>query len=198
MQRLMRWEHYTSAERADEEARILARAHADVAAFAPLYERYFPRVYTYCLRRVGTGEEAEDVTSLAFTRALAGLDGYRGGSVAAWLFRITRNVVANHLRDRRPQLSLDAAPPHTMAEGSEDALEGVLRAEERARVARLLAALPDEQRELLALRVAGGLSSREIGAVLGKSEGAVRVALHRVVRGLRAAYLREEAEGEER
>lgn len=173
----------------DEEARVVAATRDDPAAFAPLYERYFPCVYAYCLRRVGSSEEAEDLTSLVFTRAFTSVGQFRGGSVAAWLFRIAHNAVANHQRDRRPQLSLDAAPLGTTPIApDEPLLDGLVRAEERERVARLLAALPDDQRELLALRIVGELSAKEIGMVLGKSEGAVRVALHRVVRTLRDAY----------
>jgi RNA polymerase sigma-70 factor (ECF subfamily) len=193
MQGLMGWAGVAPDVEVGEEARILARARAEPAAFAPLYERYFLRIYRYCLRRVGSIEEAEDLTSLVFTRALTSLGGYRGGSVAAWLFRIAHNAVANHLRARRPQASLDATSEFagTTALG-EEVLDGVLRAEAQARLARLLAALPDDQRELLALRVAGELTAREIGVVIGKSEGAVRVALHRIVRGLRAAYTQDE------
>jgi RNA polymerase sigma-70 factor (ECF subfamily) len=70
----------------------------------------------------------------------------------------------------------------------------LVRAEDRERVDRLIAALPEAQRELLALRVAGELSAKEIGAVLGKSEGAVRVALYRTMQQLRAAYEQFETE----
>ena len=171
-------------------------AREDPAMLAPLYERYFPRIYAYCLRRVESEEVAEDLTSLIFTRALTGAAQFRGGSVAAWLFRIARNAIANHLRDRRPQRSLDAAPPGNEPQAPDEPLiDGLVRAEERERVARLLAALPDDQRELLTLRIAGELSAKEIGIVVGKSEGAVRVALHRIVRALRDAY-RHADEGE--
>ena len=180
-------------DRPDDEPRILARAREDPAAFAPLYERYFPRIYAYCLRRTGTAEEAEDLTSLVFTRALTGLAGYRGGSVAAWLFRIAHNAVANHLRDRRPQIPLEpTATAMEKAPSADQPLDHLIRAEEQERVARLIAALPERERELLALKVGGGLSAKEVGAVLGKSEGAVRVALHRTIQGLRAAYRRND------
>lgn len=153
-----------------EEARILERARGDPAAFAPLYERYFPRVYAYCLRRVGTVEEAEDLTSDVFTRALTGLGGYRGGSVAAWLFRIAHNAVANHLRGRRPQAPLEpalAASPR-LTDSGDQPLERLVRVEEEERVARLIAALPERERELLTLRVVGGLSAKEAGAIRGR------------------------------
>src|SRR5260221_14016004 len=136
----------------DEEARLLENARADRAAFAPVYERYLARVYRYCLGRVDTREEAEDATALVFTRALAGLSAYRGGSVAAWIFRIAHRTVANELRDRRPVRSLDFSPlvetqNPTM---SETVLDAVILTEERQRLTRLLASLPAEQRELLA------------------------------------------------
>src|SRR4051794_13309049 len=75
--------------------------------FDLLYEKYVERIYNYCLRRVGQTQEAEDLASVIFTRAWAGLSTYRGGSEAAWLFKIAHNTVANHLRARKPQVSLD-------------------------------------------------------------------------------------------
>jgi RNA polymerase sigma-70 factor (ECF subfamily) len=183
--KLMLWESDAPDRQAEEEARLLMLARDKPTAFAPLYERYFPRIYAYCLRRVGSTEEAEDLTSLIFTRALTGIRSYRGGSVVAWLFRIAHNAVANHLRDRRPQLPLDTAA-HPLS--GEDLSEGLVRAEEQLHLARLLAALPTEQREIVLLRLVGELTAKEIGAVIGKREGAVRVALHRIIHGLRAAY----------
>lgn len=192
MQKLMLWERDAPEGQANEEVRLLELARNEPTAFAPLYERYFPRIYAYCLRRVGSNEEAEDLTSLVFTRALTSIGSYRGGSVVAWLFRIAHNAVANHLRDRRPQLPLDTAS-HPVS--GEDLSAGIVRDEEQEHLARLLAALPDDQREILVLRLVGELTAREIGAVIGKREGAVRVALHRIVRRLRAVYHQANEEG---
>jgi len=63
-----------------EVTQAIEQALTDPAAFKPIYEEYFPRVYRYCLRRVGRPQEAEDLTSVTFTRALVGLASYRGGS----------------------------------------------------------------------------------------------------------------------
>ena len=191
MQKLMLWERDTPDGQANEETRLLLLARDRPAAFAPLYERYFPRIYAYCLRRVGSKEEAEDLTSLVFTRALIGIRSYRGGSVVAWLFRIAHNAVANHLRDRHAQLPLETA---FLPSNGEDLSDSIVRAEEQKHLARLLAALPDEQREILVLRLVGELSAREIGAVIGKREGAVRVALHRILHGLRSAHRQTDQE----
>jgi RNA polymerase sigma-70 factor (ECF subfamily) len=167
-----------------EDALLLKQARADPTAFAPIYERYMPRVYRYCVRRLPHPEEAEDATALVFARALGGVHGYRGGSVAAWLFQIAHHTVANALRDRRPTLPLDDPLVATPDGGP---LDTVIRAEERQQLEAALATLAPEQRELLALKVSGELTAGEIAVVLGKSEGAVRVALHRTILRLRAA-----------
>lgn len=183
--------------RADElldEARILARTRDDPASFAPLYETYLPRIYAYCLRQLGRPEEAENMTSTVFARALSGAHAYRGGSVPAWLFRIAHNAVANSRRERRHLLLEDADAGLSADRAANPTLDQVIDAEQRQQVARLISALPEEQQELLSLRVTHGLSAKEIGVVIGKREGAVRMALHRVVQHL-ARQLREAEEG---
>jgi len=116
---------------ARDEARIMAAARSDLARFAPLYDHYFPRIYGYCLRRVENEAAAEDLTSTIFTRALTGIQSYRDGSVAAWLFRIAHNAVANHYRARRPQVSFEREDIDLPAEFDEP-LEDIMQAEQHA------------------------------------------------------------------
>ena len=179
-----------------DDSGLVEQAKIEPAYFGLLYERFFPRIYNYCLRRLDLPEEAEDVTSQVFVRAFANLAGFKGGSVPAWLFRIAHNAVANQLRARHPQLSLDLAAqangnwPGLMASSDESLLDDIVRSEEQNQLAAWIAALPQEQREMLALSVAGGLTAREVGEVLGKSETAVWKALQRIVERLRARYNR--------
>ena len=176
----------------DEEidlTQAIEQSVSNPAAFKPVYEAYFSRVYRYCLRRVGCRQEAEDLTSQIFTRVLANLASYRGGSFPAWLFRIAHNVLVNHLRSQRVTVPLENVGE---VETEDDALKQLVNAEEYQRITRLVATLSDEQRNLLTLRITGRLSAKEIGTVIGKSEGAVRVALHRIVKQLRAAWSEEE------
>lgn len=184
---------YTPAE----ERQILESARFDLHAFSQFYEAYSRRIYSYCLRRVTQPEEAEDLTSLIFTRAMTGLNSYRGGSAAAWLFQIAHNAVVNHLRDR-PAWSASFDSIHlagTPTEPGNIPLEILLKQEQQERLRGLLERLSDDQRELLALSVAGELTAKEVGLILGKSEGAVRMALRRLLQQLRAGY--EQAEGVE-
>lgn len=179
-----------------DDLEIIKQARYDPAYFGLLYERFFTRIYNYCLRRLDQPEEAEDVTSQIFVQAFSNLAGFKGGSVAAWLFRIAHNTVLNQLRARRPQLSLELAVksnsgwPGLLVNSGDSLLEGIVKDEENNQLAVFIAALPLEQRELLALSVAGGLTAREVGEVLGKSEGAVWKSMQRIVQKLRASYNR--------
>jgi RNA polymerase sigma-70 factor (ECF subfamily) len=172
---------------ASDTQQIMHAARDDLSQFAVVYERYCHRIYGYCLRRIGSVPEAEDLTSQVFERAMTGLDSYRGGSVAAWLFRIAHNTVIDHVRRRKPEAALDGA---ALELPSDDAapVDQVVEAEMWQVLRSLIAALPDEQADLLALKIVGGLTAVEIGEVLGKSAGAVRVELHRIVKKLRVQY----------
>jgi DNA-directed RNA polymerase specialized sigma24 family protein len=132
---------------------LVAAARQDRQAFGALYDRYLSPVYRYCYGRLGNREEAEDATSLIFAKALAALPSHRGGAFRSWLFAIAHNVV---LAARTPSLE-DLAEHH----------------ERRRSVQGALAHLPEEQRWVLELRLAG-LTGPEIAAVLGRSHLAVR------------------------
>jgi RNA polymerase sigma-70 factor (ECF subfamily) len=160
-------------------------AQRDRAAFGALYRRYLDRVYGYCFYLLGDHHDAEDVTERTFVAALAAIDGYRdeGATFRAWLFRIAHNQLVNALRSRHRQraASLEVvAEPKTLADPA-----GLLgHAEETRGLRRALDQLSEDRRQVVVLRFVDGLSAREIGAVLGRSEGAVRVLQHRALRQL--------------
>ena len=171
-------------EPADGDAALVAAAQRDPRAFAPLYLRYVDPVYAYCHRRLGSREAAEDATSLVFTKALAALPRYRtgGGTFRSWLFTIAHNTVIDSRR----------AAPSTRPLAEDDDLrardpgpeEAVIAADEGRRTRALLARMTPDQRRVLELRLAG-LSTAEIGAVLGRRPGAVRAVQFRAAARLR-------------
>src|SRR5713101_2738528 len=155
-----------------EDAELVAAALRRSDDFGLLYERYLPRLYRYLLSRCGSREEAADLAQIVFSKAYDNLSRYRSDKApfAAWLFRIARNAAADAHRKRRTTVSWDGLPEAlTAANGAQpDAI-----AEKRERLARLrtlLERIEPDKRELLALRFASDLSSREIAAVVGKSE----------------------------
>lgn len=146
-------------------------ARADLAAFAPLYDRYHDAVYGYCLRRLGSREGAGDATSQTFTRAMTAIARFHGGSFRAWLFAIARNVVIDAVRRYRPVLPLDGAGDLPDRDPSPE--QQAVASDQRRQLADALARLTAEQRDVVELRMAG-LTGPEIATALGLSLGAVK------------------------
>jgi RNA polymerase sigma-70 factor (ECF subfamily) len=180
----------------DVEAMVRDARAGDSSALGQLYDTYRDRVARFATGRLGDAEKAEDVTSETFEAVCRNLGSYRAGTdFEAWLFTIAHRRVADHFRRRfrRREVELDEAV-HLAHQGGRATLpavdgpeEAVLAAEQRAEVAGAFRRLRADQQEVLALRVLGGLSAAQVGEVLGKSEGAVRVAQHRALRSLREA-----------
>jgi RNA polymerase sigma-70 factor (ECF subfamily) len=176
-----------------EELELARQASTNSGCFAELYRRHSTRVYRYLLVRVSDTHMAQDLTSQTFLAALEGIQSYKGkGTVAAWLFGIARRQLALYWRGQRPILPLDAADHLPCPDPPLDqVVEERLRLE---RVARGLRGIAPERAEALALRIFGGLSAVEVGALLGKSEAAVKMLVHRAVGDLQARLGGEEGE----
>ena len=163
-------------------------AQGDRRAFDVLYRRYLDGVYSYAFYQLGDHHEAEDVTERTFLSALGALDRFTddGATFRAWLFRIAHNAIVNahrarHRQRRRTEPMTEAHDPP--APGADPA-GLVARADEGREIRAALARIPADRRQAVILRFVDGLSAREIGAVLDRSEGAARVLLHRALRDL--------------
>jgi RNA polymerase sigma-70 factor, ECF subfamily len=157
-----------------------------------LYADQLPRVYNYFRFRVGSGPVAEDLTSQTFEKAWTARHRYRRDLAAfsTWLMTIARNVATDHWRRRRDHAPLEAAE-HVA--GGEDPHALAVRREELDQLARLLADLPERDRELVSLKYGAGLTNRAIARQLRLTETNVGTLLHRVVLKLRAAWDEEGA-----
>ncbi len=177
----------------DSDLVFVQRAQADARNFAPLYERYAPVVYHYCLRRLTDRELAADATSVVFVKAITALPGFRpdprreGSTFRSWLFAIAHNVIVDTHRRYRPHRSLDTdlamhgdrfVSPVTGPE------EHALNIEAARIVHHALGHLPERQRRVVELRLAG-LSGAEIAAALGMTGSAVKSAQYRAYATLR-------------
>ncbi len=168
-----------------EAAWVLAAQH-DPRAFAPLYDRYAEPIYRFCYRKVGDVDLANDLTAQIFVKAIEKLDRYQerpGASFKSWLFAIARNTVTDTWRRQRSTADIE-----TLIEVLEDdgpSLERqAIEAEGQQWVTHLLTQLPESQRPLVELRLAG-LTTKELMATLNMSESAVKSAQHRAYRRLR-------------
>ena len=171
-----------------DEADVLAAAGGDQVAFTRLYSFYMPPVYRYVRTRVATAEDAADLTQQVFLSVYRKLPEYRPGpsGFAAWLFRIARNAAIDASRRNRQAVSWDAVPeslvPAALEAGPESS---AVSAEAVVRVRSVISALSQHKQELLALHFAAGLSSRQVAAVTGKNEPAVKKQIWRLIQQLR-------------
>jgi len=184
----------TAAPRDPDLADVRA-AQRDRHAFDRLYRRYLDRVYSYAFYQLGDHHDAEDATERTFLAALAAIDRFhdQGSTFRAWLFRIAHNAIANSHRARRRRRMQPITEARQQAAPGADPAGVVARADQQREIRAALARIPPERRQAILLRFVDGLSAREIGSVLDRSEGAARVLLHRALRDLAAELDRGEA-----
>ncbi|MCP4429007.1 MAG: sigma-70 family RNA polymerase sigma factor [Chloroflexi bacterium] len=170
-----------------EESELIARAKTDKDAFGQLYERYVDKIYNYVYYRTGNVGDAEDLTARVFFRAMQHIGRYddRGVPFSAWLYRIAHNLVANWHRDRsrRKIISLDDVSQWRVNEDGPEALTQLL--EDRDALLATIRRLPTDRQELLILKYVERLSNKEIGDIMGRSEGAIKSLYHRTLLSLR-------------
>ena len=179
----------TRPEPLDVDRIAVDAARRDPRRFETLYRKYVAQVYSFALYQTRDHHAAEDVTEQVFLRALRGLPDFteqaldEGSTFRAWLFRICRNTIANERRytRRHPVAALDLAADIAAPDDPEAA---AVTRDEVARAWRAMDALPDERRQALVLRFVNEMTASEIGAVMGRSAGAVRVLIHRALRAV--------------
>jgi RNA polymerase sigma-70 factor (ECF subfamily) len=154
-------------------------AQQDTARFAELYENNFERVYAYIARRVGSREEAQDLTADVFHQALANLPRFewRGLPFNAWLLGIAANLLSD--RWQRSVRRQEVVADDLEQVGTEDDIE------QRAMLYQLVGTLPEDQRRVIILRFVAQKSLREIAADLGRSDGAIKQLQLRALQNLR-------------
>jgi RNA polymerase sigma-70 factor (ECF subfamily) len=165
------------------DAQLVADAQRDLHAFEALYRRYLDEMSRYCYARVQDQARAQDITQQTFARALTALPGYREqGQFRGWLYAIARNVIANDVRDIRHHQTLEMAGDVVSSERSPE--EAAIAALSHEALTDAISRLPDDQREAIALRIAG-LTGIEIATAMGRSHDSVRMLQRRAIDRLR-------------
>ena len=169
-------------------------ARGDEPSAGEIFDEFHPRVYRYALAKLGDPVDAEDVAAETFAKVLKGLDRFvwKGGGFEAWIFRIASNVVVDQVRFRSRETVAEVpedadASPVSSWEPEAAFLLGEVREELREALARL----PGDQREVLILRFAGELDTKEVGQVMGRKPNAVRQLQFRALQALRELMAEE-------
>jgi RNA polymerase sigma-70 factor (ECF subfamily) len=177
-----------SAPSAPSDEMLVAAALRNRDDFAQLYLRYADRVYRFALARTRSATLADDIVSDTMVAVLEGLHTFdaRKGSFPGWLFTIASRRIADRDRRQRQFWSFLARRPPGPSdfEQEEDALTSTLRAEQRELVRTAIGRLSETHQQAVLLRYVAELPIRDIGAVLGITEGAVKMRLNRALQHL--------------
>lgn len=173
------------------------RTTRDPEVFGKLYDIYVDQIYRFIYFKVGRKEEAEDLTGDVFLKTWQYINEMGSeviDNLRAFLYQTARNAVIDFYRsrDQREFVALpeedDEKPTMEIVDEKQDLVEKIELASDLEEVKKALQKIREEYREVIILRFVEEMSVKETAEILGKSEGAVRVLLHRAV-----AALKEEA-----
>ncbi len=187
-----------SAELRSDEALMLSFRDGDARAFEELVARHRRGLFNFLLRSVQNRSRAEELLQEVFLRVVRSKDRYeRTAKLTTWLYTIARNLCVDESRRAkfRRTVSLDA--PRRGAEEDSPAMVETVPADQvatdeaaaapqiRARVAKAIEGLPEDQREVFLMRQMSGLSFKEIGDIVGAPENTVKSRMRYALEKLR-------------
>jgi RNA polymerase sigma-70 factor, ECF subfamily len=185
-------------------ADLSAARRREPAAVTRVYTAYAPALFRFFMSAVSDRHLAEDLTGTAFVSAIEALPRFRGPveALGGWLFQIARHDLYDYRRKQqrsRIEPLDDNLNEAALADGAVDPEEVAIERLEGSRVLAALRELSPDQREVLLLRMAGGLTAPEVAAIVGKTTGAVKALQHRGLASLaRVLGLRSPQEAQER
>lgn len=185
-------------------ADLVAARLREPAALTRIYTAYAPALFRFFMASVSDRHLAEDLTGSTFVSAIEGLPKFRGPveALGGWLFQIARHDLYDHRRKQsrsRIEPLDDNLTEAAASDATVDPEELAIDRLEGSRVMGALRELSPDQREVLLLRMAGGMTAPEVAAVLGKTTGAVKALQHRGLASLaRVLGLRSPDEPQER
>lgn len=190
-----------TAEDAYDRELVAALRRREPAAFATAFDRYADKLYRLALGLLGDELEADGIVQETFVRLFQKLDSFEGRSaLGTWLYRVAYNLSLDHLRKRRPDLTIDdeveevAVVAATVTDWRLLPEEALTKEEVREALDQAISALPEHYRVVFILREIEGMSTKETAEVTDISVSAARVRLHRARLFLRERLTEQFAE----
>ncbi|HEY6218402.1 MAG TPA: RNA polymerase sigma factor [Gemmatimonadaceae bacterium] len=179
----------TEGPRADdtEDLELIAKWKAgDQAAATRLVQKHSGPLARFAASS-GAGSDAEEIVQDTFVKAFNSLDGFRGeSSFRTWLFTIERRLLVDRIRaEKRRRDRVEIQESDAITEF--DALDGLVATEAEGKLQRAIERLSPTQKQVFTLRVAEGMSYRDIAEAVGTTEGAARVHYHNAMRTMKEA-----------
>lgn len=184
-------------DRSDEQL-MAALAEGEESALEGLMDRFQNDIFRFCLHYLRDVERARDLTQETFIRVYTASSRFdESRKFKPWLLCIARNLCLNELKRRKtvPMESFEeyASAPradavHVLRADTPRPDEHAISDERLQLLSQVLETLSEEAREIVTLRFFQRMSAKEIGEIVGSTEGAVRTKLHRILAGLRQEY----------
>lgn len=175
-------------------ALMLKVKSGDLDKLGLLYERHKKRLFGFFYNMTSNASLSEDLVHNVFVRMLKYKDTFTGeGSFSAWMFRTARNVNYDYYRKNKIAFNQSAVSQVEYKLEDSDSIEkGMQQKDDISVLNRAMQLLPPEKREVLVLSKFKEMKFRQIGEVLGCSEGAAKVKAHRALKDLRTIFLQLE------
>lgn len=168
-------------EQAGEQFKTMAARlkRGDIGAGDEVFTYFSPLLYRFFLTRLTQQTVAEDLTQDVFIKIISKIDTFdeEKGNFPGWVWQIARNTLIDHYREKKEVVFADAG------EGIEHIVSVVDDVDQRMRVQSIMAAvsrMSEEEQELFSLRYVSDVSYKDMSGMLGRSESALRVAVHRL------------------
>lgn len=164
-----------------EEIQIIYRCqNGDFSGFTKLYDAYKEPIYRFIYYRIHHRETAEDLTSTTFIKALENIEQFKPskGTFGAWVYRIARNNIIDHVRKERGTDDITLA--FDLSSKTDIPKEFDTR-QQLEKAWEYLKELDPKQRDIVLMRVWDGLSHKEIAEVLDTTEASVKMAFSRTM-----------------
>ena len=159
------------------------KSKRDAEAYGEIYDQYIAKIYRFIFFKVGRAEDAEDIASETFLRAWQYInEGKPVKYLNALLYSIARNLVIDHFRQKKSksEVALDYETMENIGDENKT-IKNIEVGQEMKQILESLQSLKDEYREVIVMHYIDELGVGEIAEILGKSNGNVRVLLHRAL-----------------
>ena len=168
---------------------MLRVAAGDARAMDGIYRNRNRALYRFFFRMSGRQSVSEDLAHEVFLRMLRYRHTYGSAdNFEAWMYRIARNVFADHLKKSRQELSAGEGEMEAIESPRPSPYEAAAKGQDLATLHRALRLLPEDRRELILMSRFQGLSHEQMGAILGCETGTVKVRVFRAVREMASIY----------
>ncbi|MFK7782818.1 RNA polymerase sigma factor [Psychroserpens sp.] len=167
----------------DEEL-MLDVSRGNLDAMAHIFERYNKRLFNFYFQMIRDKDICEDMTQTVFYKVMRYRTSYKGGQFVSWIFKIARNVFSDHYQ--KSKKTLNNTDLDLVAHKNEESK--IEKNDDLAHLYQALKVLNQEDKELIILNRLQGIKYDKLAEIVGSSEGAVKVKVHRIIKKLKTVY----------